>query len=223
MKTGSIPVESRVQKRRQDAAARVLEAATTLFARGGFAETSMASIASEADVSVGTLYNLFDSKEDLYRELVRSKAATFRKRLVAAIDVPGTATERLERFLDEQGKLFTEEAHTIRLYYQINSDARMSLRASFSEEPRAMYDEAIERLAALLREGAERGEFDLVATPYRSALYCQAIVNELFFLHASDPVAHPAGAVCEELRRIIHRAVVAVAPAPAGQSKETHK
>ena len=86
---------SRVQKRREDARQRVLEAATVLFASNGFAETSIASIAGEADVSVGSFYNLFENKEALYRELINSRAQHFYERLMQARDSCVNPSERL--------------------------------------------------------------------------------------------------------------------------------
>jgi TetR/AcrR family transcriptional regulator, mexJK operon transcriptional repressor len=50
--------------------AAVLEAATRLFLRSGFAGTSMDEIAEAAGLSKRTLYNNFAHKEDLFREVV---------------------------------------------------------------------------------------------------------------------------------------------------------
>ncbi len=61
---------------------RVLAAAAGLFAQLGFARCDMAQIASLAGVAKGSLYNYFDSKEDLYLYvcldgLKRSRAAVY--------------------------------------------------------------------------------------------------------------------------------------------------
>ena len=50
---------------------RVLLAAATLFAERGFAHTDMAELASRAQVAKGSLYNYFDSKEELYDYVCR--------------------------------------------------------------------------------------------------------------------------------------------------------
>ncbi|MFB4316082.1 TetR/AcrR family transcriptional regulator [Actinomadura sp. 21ATH] len=44
---------------------RITAAATELFVARGFAEVTIAEVAAAADVSVNTLYNYFESKEDL--------------------------------------------------------------------------------------------------------------------------------------------------------------
>jgi AcrR family transcriptional regulator len=60
--------EQSLTRRERRAAARkaqILEAAATVFAEKGFHRATTKEIAAAADVSEGTLYNYFDSKEDL--------------------------------------------------------------------------------------------------------------------------------------------------------------
>ncbi len=49
---------------------KIIKAALNMFSDNNYHTTSMAVIAEEADVSKGTLYWHFDSKEDLFREIV---------------------------------------------------------------------------------------------------------------------------------------------------------
>jgi AcrR family transcriptional regulator len=55
----------RAEKRRQD----IIEAAARVFARKGFERATTREIALEADVSEGTIYNYFASKQQLLVEL----------------------------------------------------------------------------------------------------------------------------------------------------------
>jgi AcrR family transcriptional regulator len=54
----------------KDTREEILEAALNMFSINNYHATSMSMIAEEAGVSKGTLYWHFDSKEDLFRELV---------------------------------------------------------------------------------------------------------------------------------------------------------
>lgn len=49
----------------------ILKAGWAMFARYGFAKTTMSDIATEAGVSRQTLYNAFSNKEDVLRAVVR--------------------------------------------------------------------------------------------------------------------------------------------------------
>lgn len=51
----------------------ILDAAFTVFAEDGFARTKLDDVARRAGVSKGTLYLYFDSKDTLFREMVRAK------------------------------------------------------------------------------------------------------------------------------------------------------
>jgi AcrR family transcriptional regulator len=55
---------------REDRRAQILDAATEAFARGGFSATSLDDVATEASVSRVILYRHFDSKADLYRQVL---------------------------------------------------------------------------------------------------------------------------------------------------------
>ena len=60
----------RAQRREQ-----ILDAATRAFARAGFANTGLDAIATEAGVTPAILYRHFDSKVDLYREVLETSQA----------------------------------------------------------------------------------------------------------------------------------------------------
>ena len=50
---------------------RILHVAVEMFKNYGYAKTSMKNIATEAKVAVGNLYRYFNSKEDLYNEIIK--------------------------------------------------------------------------------------------------------------------------------------------------------
>ena len=49
----------------------ILAAAETLFAQKGFHGTTVEEVAARAEFAVGTVYNFFPSKDDLYRSLLQ--------------------------------------------------------------------------------------------------------------------------------------------------------
>lgn len=188
-----------------------------MFAENGFFETSMASIAQRADVAVGTLYNLFDSKDALYRELVHRKTVEFRDRLVAALQDTGSATHAIERYVETLFELYCAEAPMLRLYYRI-SGSHVSVRASFDENSRDVYDETIRELAAVIERGIDAGEFHAAADVYRTAAAIQAIANEMFGMYLREPAGKPREQELKEVSAMIRNGILAPArqtPAPA--------
>jgi AcrR family transcriptional regulator len=64
----------------------ILDAAEQLIAKHGLHDAALVQIAKRAGVAVGTLYNYFTDRDALIRELFESRRATFRPRLLAAIN-----------------------------------------------------------------------------------------------------------------------------------------
>lgn len=58
-----------MKKVRKNTKEQILESALNLFSNNGYDNTSVKEIAQKANISHGLLYNYFDSKEDLLRQL----------------------------------------------------------------------------------------------------------------------------------------------------------
>ncbi|MCB9577217.1 MAG: TetR/AcrR family transcriptional regulator [Polyangiaceae bacterium] len=90
----------------------ILEAAERAFLGAGYHQAKMSDVAREAGVSIGTLYNYFDSKEQVFSSLVEAGRAEF----LAALDVVDPSVSPLERafaivrsamdHIEERGELF---------------------------------------------------------------------------------------------------------------------
>lgn len=88
------------------------EAAEREFARAGFHATKMTDIAQAAGVAVGTLYNYFGSKEEIFREIFVARSCDLHARLAPALSAP-SPIERLSEvvrtsfeYMDRHGALF---------------------------------------------------------------------------------------------------------------------
>src|SRR5690242_714709 len=72
--SSSLPQTSpRWQRRPEARPDEILDAAFTVFGESGFARAKIEDVARLAGVSKGTVYCYFDSKEALFREMVRAK------------------------------------------------------------------------------------------------------------------------------------------------------
>ena len=77
------PNNERDQRRRA-----ILDAARKFFEQKGYGATSMAEIAEEAQLAVGTLYKFFRDKRDLYQTLVAVTMHDFERQLTAVLRDP---------------------------------------------------------------------------------------------------------------------------------------
>jgi len=88
---------SRKQKERVRRKRDILSTALRLFSQRGFRNVSMQEIADAAGYAVGTLYNLFDSKDALFDELLDHGAAQIKAAFLEILAGQGTEAERLSR------------------------------------------------------------------------------------------------------------------------------
>src|SRR5215467_15935891 len=80
--------------RREDTTQRILDGAASVFAKGGYAGTSMEEIASAANVSKLLLYRDFAGKRELYLAVLQRTIAT----IVDEVP-PAASNEALRRLI----------------------------------------------------------------------------------------------------------------------------
>jgi AcrR family transcriptional regulator len=149
----------RDRRRRKEARPQeILGAALAEFAANGYAATRLDDVARRAGISKGTIYLYFDSKEELFREVVRQSVVPQLENLRAAVEGFGGS---VEDFIRTRFKEFE-----LRL---IESEVRFILRLliaeghKFPDLTQFYFDEVIGRGMAVLRRlvarGVAQGEF----------------------------------------------------------------
>ena len=98
---------------------RLLACATELFARKGYAATSVREIVSSAGVTPPVLYYYFQSKEGIFLELMRDAWATFDAVLAEALGELGSAPEKILCLSERLLTLFREKIDAARVIYGV--------------------------------------------------------------------------------------------------------
>ena len=78
----------------------ILEQSKQLFARNGFAATSVADVAKACKLPVGSIYTYFTNKEQLVRAIVEEGWDDLRLRLAEAIEHTSSPDEKMKLILD---------------------------------------------------------------------------------------------------------------------------
>jgi AcrR family transcriptional regulator len=139
-----------VRRRGQRTRARLLAAAQKVFERDGYLDARVADISAAARVAHGSFYTYFDSKEDIFRQIVESVAED----VYAALDLAdeGTAAERISAANRRHIELYEQHATVLGLMEQVGN------LAQFSELRRDMRRRSVERAEALIVRLAAEGE-----------------------------------------------------------------
>ncbi|MFC5823308.1 TetR/AcrR family transcriptional regulator [Nonomuraea insulae] len=94
--------------------ARILDTAEGLFAAQGLKKTSLDELVAPAGIAKGSFYAFFESKEELYKEVMIRRAPIMGKRLAAALDRPPSA-EALAALMREMIEVLTTDPFYRRL------------------------------------------------------------------------------------------------------------
>lgn len=142
----------RWQRRPEARPEEILDAAQRVFGDRGFAGTRLDVVAREAGVSKGTLYLYFDSKEALFREMVRARvvsALAQGEELVARHQ--GTSRDLLIELVTHMYGTMRQPA-MVKISRLVHAELR-----NFPELAQFYYDEVILRARHLLSLALERG------------------------------------------------------------------
>jgi AcrR family transcriptional regulator len=128
----------------------ILDAARTVFARHGFAGTSVELIADEADVAKGTLYLYFGSKSDIYSAAVTSGLDELTRETTAVLSSGAHLRAVLRAFFETRRRYFEQHVDFFRIYSSEVGNlgqAAAEIRREFVRQQDAQVD-ALERVIA---------------------------------------------------------------------------
>jgi len=147
--------------RKEEKRALIIEAAAKVFARRGFAGTLMAEIAIEAGIGKGTLYEYFDSKENLFFAVFEwFIQATEAEAKVSISALGGSASERLDALSDSLMSSWAQMEDMYSLVMEFwSASASSQMRERFKQAFKNGYSDFRQIVSALIREGIQGGEF----------------------------------------------------------------
>src|SRR3979409_1582850 len=94
----------------------ILQAARTVFASQGYADTVVDDIAAEAGIGKGTLYLYFPSKEQIYLAALLEDARNLNRLTRDGIAAAATWQEKLRAYMDVKLQYFEAHQDFVRIY-----------------------------------------------------------------------------------------------------------
>lgn len=164
----------------------IMDVALNLFSEKGYHQTSMNEIAQKAEFSVGTLYNFFINKEELYRAMVNEKASEFYEILTQVLDSQGTPEEIIRKWIDTKIQLYTENRQFFSIFFVESMKINISLRAALTKEIRVLHQDIRKRLTAVFERGIKEKVF-ADFSPWLLALSLDGIVNTILVSIVENP------------------------------------
>lgn len=172
------------QRRKEARPAEIIAAALKLFSERGFAATRLEDVAEAAGVSKATIYLYFDSKEDLFKALIREVATPRLDAIEAFVESFDGRAVDLMRGLYERARAIAASADLRAVIKLVLSEAgNFPDVAVFYRD--GMVLRGLRNIARIIERGIASGEFracDPVATAQSVILpiIMNALAREVF-------------------------------------------
>ena len=178
-------IEPRWERRKDARPGELAAAALELFVERGFAATRLDDVARRAGVSKGTLYLYFDSKEDLFKAVIREGYVT-------------RITEFAERMKAYQGSSADLVRELVNSWWEQIGATKlagitklmMSEAGNFPELANFYHDEVVVRgtglFAAAIQRGIATGEFREVALDHAPRIACAPVIMLMLWRNSFD-------------------------------------
>jgi AcrR family transcriptional regulator len=175
--------------------------AASEFARLGFDQANINSIAEQAGIGKGTIYLYFENKRDLFLEMLRSSAQAQLTVIRAALAPDGTLRQRLERLFRAFVRLAEEESDDFNVFMS----ALYGVNRAFQAEATKLLRDYVAVIALMLEQSQARGEMrshNIEATALMVLSLTESYVLSARVLGQSEHVIlQQAGSVAELILR----------------------
>lgn len=133
---------------------RILTMAIEEFAEKGFSTANINVIAEKCEISVGSMYKYFNSKEDLYLTVVNLCFNTLEETLRPILDSSGSVFEKINQIIDKIFSNRVEHQQLNKLYTRFTTEGDMKLAEKLAVKIETITANAY---SSLLRQAKEEG------------------------------------------------------------------
>jgi AcrR family transcriptional regulator len=184
----------------------VLEAAEGVFGAQGFQGASMEDIARQAELSVGSLYNLFPGKEALFAAVIERRQEEFLAGADAAIAREPSALGKLEQLVAFAFTYFERHEHVFQLYLSATSGFLWNVRRTLGEGAFQRQLRFVEFVGRICREGMAREGWpraDAVTLAWALIALLNAFITRWVTTEPREPLAPRVREAQIMIRRLV--------------------
>ncbi len=143
---------NRISKEKQN---RIMQSAIAEFASSGYDQGNTNKIAQNADISVGSLYKYFNSKEELFLETVKYGATHLKLILEEILNLKGDILFKLEKLIRKIQDYSKENPDMIRLYNEVCTHSNSKI---VSMEALGLESFTSKLYSTIIEDGKKSGE-----------------------------------------------------------------
>ena len=175
------PPASRRQREKEHHRDEIFAAAETVFAEKGFHRATVEEIAALAEFSVGTLYNFFPGKEELYWALVERRIGQLAREMNALLGQATDPVAAVREYVAGKIALFGRYLPFVKLYTRERLGDRLSNTKVWQEKFAPLYRQTMQQLAAACQKGIDAGVFRPEISPADMAIALDGLTDAFMF------------------------------------------
>lgn len=177
-------LEERRKREKKNRKNAILKAARRLFFENGFRPVTVESIAKKAELSKGSIYLYFKSKEEIYAEILLSDIDKFHEYFTDLLQNSTSASEAITKFAIIYVDLFLNDRELFRILmtFMLHTNA-MNLPEELNTHIIKSTNKNISVIEEIFRYGIERGEFPPTINLRLSRNALWGLLNGIISLH----------------------------------------
>lgn len=138
----------------------ILSSARSLFFKKGFNKVTVDEIAKSSELGKGSIYLYFNSKEEIYAQILLNDIDNFNRRVSILLEKESSASDLLTEFSYIYIDFFLQDSELFRILmtFMLNP-AKMNLSEKLNSEILTANAESIDVIGKVLQMGVGTGEF----------------------------------------------------------------
>lgn len=153
-------IYERKQREKEQRKSEILDAARKVFSEKGLHTATMEKIASEAELSPGTLYLYFKNKEELHTSLSIEILKRLVKQVHKVVKLNISVEEKIEKFMDVFIEIYDYDSNIlINLFHLQSGETLMNLSDDVLKEIKKYSTQSHRAIVDVIRQGIEQGIF----------------------------------------------------------------
>jgi AcrR family transcriptional regulator len=138
----------------------ILDAAEEVFVRKGYYQTTIEEIAQKAEFATGTLYNFFDSKEDLYQQVMLRIAQDFMNLFTEKVLTQDNPKDAIATLIKLRLLHFQKHLGFFRSFFETSTDGCFNAPRLMSKKLGDIHKRYTNQVTDIFRLGVKDGTFD---------------------------------------------------------------
>lgn len=164
-------MSKKIQNSQEDVSKTLLDAARVIFAKYGYAKTTVDDIARAARKGKSTYYYYYKSKEDIFKDVIEKEAQIFKLGIIESISSPLDPFEKLKNYIITRLQTFRELMN----YFSALRSESLDNFEFINDIRNKHYEEQTSIIKMILLEGIKENKLDiddvdLVAEPIAAIL-----------------------------------------------------